>query len=154
MSLMEALELLQSMPASRFQLDLKGDDIALIDAIIPLAQKVGVPNRLVFQCETSECLSLVRVKLPEAQTLARVHDPISLSAALEQSPHVVQLDADVVTPEIVERIHRAHSKLLVKVLDEVGDRPETWAKVRDSGADILLSDKATAVQQFCGQMRE
>jgi len=58
----------------------------------------------------------------------------------EVAPSIVEIDADVVTPDICRQFHQRGMQVQARVLDE-SDCPETWAAMLDASVDYLQTDR-------------
>jgi hypothetical protein len=67
--------------------------------------------------------------------------------AYRKLPDIIQIEAEWITPEIVEEIHAAGSKILVKSLYTL-DHVEHWERFFAAGIDILLTDKAAQMVRY------
>jgi hypothetical protein len=83
----------------------------------------------------------VRQRYPNIAVLARSHSIADIRQAYRKLPDIIQVDLDWMTPDMIEEIHAAGSKILVKSLYDM-DSPENWDRLFTVGIDILLTDKA------------
>jgi glycerophosphoryl diester phosphodiesterase len=123
------------------QLDVKRESLAVIDQAVRIARDQSQAHQIVIQCQKVSTLSIVRRRYPDIAVLARSHSIADLRQAYRKLPDIIQVDVDWMTPEVIEEIHAAGSKILVKSL-YAKDSPENWDRLFTVGIDILLTDKA------------
>jgi hypothetical protein len=86
-------------------------------------------------------LASVRERYPDIAVLARSHSIADVRMAYRKLPDIIQIDEDWITPEMVQEIHAAGSKILVKSLYAM-DTAEHWDRLFHAGIDIVLTGKA------------
>jgi glycerophosphoryl diester phosphodiesterase len=123
------------------QLDVRRESLAVIDQAVRVAREQDQSHQIVIQCQKSSTLSFVRRRYPDIAVLARSHSIAEIRQAYRKLPDIIQVDMDWMTPAIIEEIHAAGSKILVKSLYAT-DSSENWHRLFTSGIDILLTDKA------------
>jgi glycerophosphoryl diester phosphodiesterase len=136
----EALAAIQSYRTA-LQLDVKGASLAVIDQAVRTARERGQAHQLLIHCHSLSTLSSVRRRYPDIPVLARVYALDDLRQAYRKLPDIIQIDEEWMTPEIIQEIHAAGSKILVKSLYDL-DTPAHWQRFFEAGVDILLTDKA------------
>jgi glycerophosphoryl diester phosphodiesterase len=136
----EALEAVKSYRTALL-LDVRGESLAVIDQAVRIAREKGQTHQILIQCQSLSTLTRVRERYPEIAVLARLHAIADIRLAYRKLPDIIQIDADLTTPEMVQEIHAAGSKILVKSLYTM-DTTEDWDRLFDAGIDILLTDKA------------
>lgn len=129
------------------QLDVKGESRAMIDQAVRLAREKGQAHQILIQCQRLSTLAYVREKFPDIAVLARSHSIADVRMAYRKLPDIIQIEAEWITPELVEEIHTAGSKILVKSLYEL-DTVEYWERLLDAGIDIMLTDKAVEMAHY------
>jgi glycerophosphoryl diester phosphodiesterase len=142
----EALEAIKPYPTA-LQLDVRGESLAVIDQAVRIARDKGQTHQLVIQCQWLSTLASVRERYPEIAVLARSHSIADIRKVYRKLPDIIQIDADWITPELVQEIHSAGSKILVKSLYAM-DTTEHWDRLFNAGIDILLTDKAVHMVRF------
>jgi glycerophosphoryl diester phosphodiesterase len=123
------------------QLDVKGESRGVIDQAVRIARQKGQAHQIVIQCQRLSTLAYTREKYPDIAVLARAHSIADIRLAYRKLPDIIQIEAEWITPQIIEEIHTAGSKILVKSLYAM-DTVEHWERLFDAGIDILLTDKA------------
>ena len=123
------------------QLDVKGEPRAVIDQAVFIAREKGQAHQIVVQCQRLSTLAYVREKFPDIAVLARAHSVADVRQAYRKLPDIIQIDEAWISPGMVQEIHAAGSKILVKSLDTM-DTVEHWQRLFDAGIDIVLTDKA------------
>jgi glycerophosphoryl diester phosphodiesterase len=123
------------------QLDVKGEPWAVIDQAVHIAREQGQAHQIVIQCQRLSTLAYVREKFPDIAVLARAHSIAEVRKAYRKLPDIIQIEEAWITPALVQEIHAAGSKILVKSLDDM-DTVEHWQRLFDAGVDIVLTDKA------------
>jgi glycerophosphoryl diester phosphodiesterase len=134
------------------QLDVKSKSLAVIDQAVHIARDLGQTHQLLIQCQSLSTLSSVRKRHPDISVLMRAHSLGDIRQAYRKLPDIIQIDEDWMTPEIVQEIHAAGSKVLVKSLYDL-DTPEQWERLFDAGIDILLTDKAAQMASYLKALR-
>jgi glycerophosphoryl diester phosphodiesterase len=129
------------------QLDVRGDSLAVIDLAVRIAREKGQTHQILIQCQSLSTLTGVRERYPDVAVLARSHSIADIRLAYRKLPDIIQIEADWLTPEIVQEIHAAGSKILVKSLYDM-DTPDHWDRLFNAGVDILLTDKATRMVRY------
>jgi glycerophosphoryl diester phosphodiesterase len=129
------------------QLDVKGESRAVIDQAVRLAREKGQAHQILIQCQRLSTLAYVREKFSDIAVLARSHSIADVRMAYRKLPDIIQIEAEWITPELVEEIHTAGSKILVKSLYEL-DTVEHWESLLDAGIDIMLTDKAVEMAHY------
>jgi glycerophosphoryl diester phosphodiesterase len=122
-------------------LDIRGESLAVIDQAVRIAREKGQSHQIVIQCQSLSTLARVRERYPDIAVLARLHAVADVRLAYRKLPDIIQIDAGWITPEIVDEIHTAGSKILVKSLYAT-DTTEDWDRLFAAGIDIVLTDKA------------
>jgi glycerophosphoryl diester phosphodiesterase len=125
----------------------KGEWGAVIDQVARIAREKGQAHQIIIQCQRLSTLAYVREKFPDIAVLARSHSLPDIRLAYRRLPDIIQIDAEWITPEMVEEIHTAGSKILVKSLYAM-DHVEHWERFFDAGIDILLTDKAAQMVRY------
>ncbi|RIL12557.1 MAG: hypothetical protein DCC75_00215 [Proteobacteria bacterium] len=134
-----ALRVIQG-SCTTMQIDLKGDfSQGALHRLAALLISFGLGRQVLIQTDPLEELRQVRKVLPETPVIARIFSEQQLDSALALSPEIIQLDEEMLSPEIRARLVRSGVKILIKTLGE-GDNPERWRKVVAKGADIILTD--------------
>ncbi len=136
----EALEAVKSYRTALL-LDVRGESMSVIDQAVRIARAKGQSHQIVIQCQSLSTLARVRVRYPDIAVLARLHAIADLRLAYRKLPDIIQIDADWITPEVVQEIHAVGSKILVKSLYGM-DTAKDWDRLFDAGIDILLTDRA------------
>jgi glycerophosphoryl diester phosphodiesterase len=129
------------------QLDVKGEPRAVIDQALHIAREKNQGHQIVLQCQRLSTLAYVREKYPDISVLARAHAIADIRQAYRKLPDIIQIDEEWITAEIVQEIHAAGSKILVKSLYPM-DNVEHWQRLFDAGIDIVLTDKATQMARY------
>ena len=129
------------------QLDVKGEAWAVIDQAVHIARERGQAHQIVMQCQRLSTLAYVRERFPDIAVLARAHSIADVRKAYRKLPDIIQIDEAWVTPEMVQEIHAAGSKILVKSLDDM-DTVGHWQRLFDAGVDIVLTDKAVQMVRY------
>jgi glycerophosphoryl diester phosphodiesterase len=142
----EALEAIES-HRTTLLLDVRGESLAVIDQAVRTARERGQSHQIVIQCQSLSTLNRVRERYPDIAVLARSHTIADIRMAYRKLPDIIQIDVDWVTPEMVQEIHTAGSKILVKSLYAM-DTTENWDRLFAAGIDILLTDKAVQMVRF------
>jgi glycerophosphoryl diester phosphodiesterase len=142
----EALEAIKPYRTA-LQLDVRGESLAVIDQAVRIARDKGQAHQIVIQCQRLSTLASVRERYPDIAVLARSHSLADIRKAYRKLPDIIQIDADWITPELVQEIHAAGSKILVKSLYAM-DTTEHWDRLFNAGIDILLTDKAVHMVRF------
>ena len=142
----EALEAIKPYRTA-LQLDVRGESLAVIDQAVHIARDMGQTHQIVIQCQRLSTLASVRERYPDIAVLVRSHSIADVRKAYRKLPDIIQIDADWITPELVQEIHAAGSKILVKSL-YVMDTTEHWDQLFNAGIDILLTDKAVHMVRF------
>lgn len=62
------------------------------------------------------------------------------SLVKDVEPAAVEMDADVITPELCKAFHSKGIKVQAKVLGEKWDNPAVWSKMLDAGVDWVQTD--------------
>jgi glycerophosphoryl diester phosphodiesterase len=136
----EALEAIKPYRTA-LQLDVRGESLAVIDQAVRMARDLDQPHQIVIQCQWLSTLASVRERYPDIAVLARSHAIADIRMAYRKLPDIIQIDAAWITPEMVQEIHTAGSKILVKSLYAM-DTAENWDQLFRAGIDIVLTDKA------------
>jgi glycerophosphoryl diester phosphodiesterase len=123
------------------QLDIRGGSLAVIDQAVRRAREQGQAHQIVIQCQRLSTLASMRERYPDIAVLARVHSVADIRKAYRKLPDIIQIEHDWITPEMVQEIHAAGSKILIKSLYAM-DTPENWERFFKADIDILLTDKA------------
>ena len=123
------------------QLDVKGEPWAVIDQAVHIAREKGQAHQIMVQCQRLSTLAYVREKFPDIAVLARAHSVADVRKAYRKLPDIIQIEEAWISPVLVQEIHAAGSKILVKSLDTM-DTAEHWQRLFDAGVDIVLTDKA------------
>jgi len=142
----EALDAIQT-HRTMLQLDVKGESRGVIDQAIGIARAKGQAHQILIQCQRLSTLAYVREKFPDVAVLARSHALADIRLAFRKLPDLIQIDVDWVTPEMVEEIHAAGSKILAKSLYEMDTR-EHWERLFDAGVDVVLTDRAVEMARY------
>ena len=129
------------------QLDVRGESLAVIDQAVRLSRARGQAHQIVIQCQSLSTLASVRERYPDIAVLARSHAIADVRLAFRKLPDIIQIDADWITPALVQEIHTAGSKILVKSLYAL-DTPENWDRLFRAGIDIVLTDKAVQMVRY------
>jgi glycerophosphoryl diester phosphodiesterase len=129
------------------QLDIKGESRRTIDQAVRIAQARGQAPQILIQCQRPSTLAYVRRRYPDIAVLARARSPAEVRRAFRKLPDFIQIDADWMTPALVEEIHGAGSKILVKSLYEA-DTMAQWERLFDAGIDVVLTGKAVEMAQY------
>jgi glycerophosphoryl diester phosphodiesterase len=144
----EALEAIRPYRTA-LQVDIRGESLAVIDQAVRIARHQGQAHQLVIQCQRLSTLASVRERYPEIAVLARSYSIADIRLAYRNLPDIIQIDAAWITPEIVQEIHTAGSKILVKSLYAM-DTTQDWDRLFSAGIDILLTDKAVQMVRYLG----
>ncbi len=131
------------------QLDVKGESLAVIDQAVRMARAQAQAHQIVIQCQRLSTLASMRERYPDMAVLARVHSIADIRKAYRKLPDIIQIEHDWITPEMVQEIHAAGSKILVKSLSAM-DTMEHWDRFFSAGIDILLTDKAGQMMRSLG----
>jgi glycerophosphoryl diester phosphodiesterase len=123
------------------QLDIRGEWLAVIDQAVRIARDQGQAHQILIQCQWLSTLASVRERYPDIAVLARSHSIADVRMAYRKLPDIIQIDEDWITPEMVQEIHAAGSKILVKSLYAM-DTAEHWDRLFHAGIDIVLTGKA------------
>jgi glycerophosphoryl diester phosphodiesterase len=142
----EALEAIEPYRTA-LQLDIRGDSLAVIDLAVRIARDKGQTHQILIQCQSLSTLARVRERYPNIAVLARSHSIADIRMAYRKLPDIIQIDADWITPEMVQEIHAAGSKILVKSLYDM-DTADHWDRLFNAGVDILLTDKAMRMVRY------
>jgi glycerophosphoryl diester phosphodiesterase len=129
------------------QLDVRGESLAVIDQAVRLSRDRGQTHQIVIQCQSLSTLASIRERYPDIAVLARSHSVADVHMAFRKLPDIIQIDADWITPALVQEIHTAGSKILVKSLYAL-DTPENWDRLFRAGIDIVLTDKAVQMVRY------
>jgi glycerophosphoryl diester phosphodiesterase len=114
---------------------------------VRIAREKGQAHQIVIQCQRLSTLANVRERYPDIAVLGRSHTIADVRKAYRKLPDIIQIDADWIAPELVQAIHAAGSKILVKSLYAM-DTMEHWERFFDAGIDILLTDKAVQMARY------
>jgi glycerophosphoryl diester phosphodiesterase len=129
------------------QLDVKGEPRSVIDQAVHIAREKGQAHQIVVQCQRLSTLAYVREKFPDIAVLARAHSITDVRKAYRKLPDIIQIDEVWISPAMVQEIHAAGSKILVKSLDNI-DTVEHWQRLFDAGVDIVLTDNAVQMVRY------
>jgi hypothetical protein len=119
----------------------------VIDQAVRIARAQGQAHQLVIQCQQLSTLARVRERYPDIAVLARSHSIADIRMAYRRLPDIIQIDSEWMTPELIQEIHAAGSKILVKSL-YAGDTPDAWDRLFRAGIDIVLTDKAVQLVRY------
>jgi hypothetical protein len=125
---------------------------APIQAALRLAERSGVRDRLiVLRSPAHDCSGLSnRVRLMFSISTAG-----ELRRVLRHKPYALQVDEELLDSPEVAAAHARGVKLMVKTLDELGDDPEDWGRLREKGVDAILTDYPRLLRQrLCPECRE
>ncbi|MEZ6184755.1 MAG: hypothetical protein R3F62_07065 [Planctomycetota bacterium] len=143
LTLEAALRLVEGTGAA-LQLDLKAESPAQLEAVVHLARGVGVAERIVVQCQGWPSFAHLRARFPEVAALRRCRSLEQVREALPLRPELVQIDEDWATPALIDEIHAAGSRVLVKALGSLDDE-DAWRALFARGVDVLLTDHAVGM---------
>jgi glycerophosphoryl diester phosphodiesterase len=142
----EALEAIKSYHTALL-LDVRGESLAVIDLAVRIARDQGQAHQIAIQCQSLSTLTRMRKGYPDIAVLARTHTIADIRRAYRKLPDIIQIDMERVTPDMIQEIHTAGSKILAKSLYAM-DTPEVWDRLFDAGIDILLTDRATQMGRY------
>ena len=123
--------------------DVKIDDVQLVEEMVGLARKHQVLEYLMFIGRTiTEAGFRERLKKADAKAkVARLaQTSAELPAALEDPLADWVYVRFLPTPQEVSKVHQKGKKVFVVGSLVAGNLPENWRKARESGADALLTD--------------
>lgn len=147
------LELHELLPLARehdslLQLDLKPDsDEALERLVTIITPHSEVIEKLIVQCQHIQCRNFLAQRAPKLKVLARIHDPSQIREALELSPFIIQVDAELLNEQVTNEAKSKGALVLVKSLGEPPDTASSWTSICDNGADIILTDTPFALRE-------
>jgi glycerophosphoryl diester phosphodiesterase len=134
------------------QLDVKGESLAVIDRAVRIAREQSQAHQIVIQCQRLSTLASIRQRYPDIAVLARSHSLADIRRAYRKLPDIIQIEEHWITPELIQEIHMAGSKILVKSLYAM-DTAEHWHRLFAAGVDIVLTDKAVQMVHHLGGPR-
>jgi glycerophosphoryl diester phosphodiesterase len=123
--------------------DIKIDDEKVEADVVALAMKHGVLPRLLMIGTTIDSPSVRRRFLaadPATPTAVLAQTVDDLPAALTDRDARWAYLRFVPTAEQVKDAHKARKKVIVVGVSVAGQAPENWQKVREAGADAMLTD--------------
>lgn len=144
-TLREVGELLKDQPVLLLP-EPKEHELDFLRSFLKILSASGIAPQSIVQCLSLEVLSAVRLLAPQQMVLARVRSPADLDLVLPYHPNIVQLDEDYASPAILERIHSAHARVLIKTLDRLDDSSSHRAALLTRGVDIVLTDYAASLR--------
>jgi glycerophosphoryl diester phosphodiesterase len=141
---------LDSTKAATFilQIDLK-DRVSRSDVqqLISDIMKRKLAERIVFFCDPSVECELVRDVKSDVRIMARVYQASDLTSLLSEPPWAVQVDESMLSHPLLGELRERGVLIMVKTLDEMGDTPEHWSKLREEGVDLILTDYPRAARR-------
>jgi glycerophosphoryl diester phosphodiesterase len=140
LTLPEALALFTD-ATSRVQLDIKPDTVEHLQYVISvLVRDPRYLKQAIVQCQSLDCIEYVHHRNLNISVLARVFSPEQLEKVHFFRPAIVQVDPALLSPGLTKAVHSYGGLVLVKTLDGFFDTVESWRKVCNAGADIVLTD--------------
>lgn len=117
-----------------------------------LAERARVHERLIVLCSpANECSGISN----RVRVMYRVSTAQELRRVLPHKPYAVQVDEELLDSPEAAAARARGVKLMVKTLDELGDEPEHWRKLRERGVDWILTDFPRLLgQSICREYRE
>jgi glycerophosphoryl diester phosphodiesterase len=131
----------------RYRPDVRGESLAVIDQAVRMARDQGQAHQIVIQCQWLSTLASIRERYSDIAVLARSHSIADIRMAYRQLPDIIQIDEARITPEMIQEIHTAGSKMSVKSLYAT-DTTENADRLFSAGIDILLTDKAVQMVRY------
>jgi glycerophosphoryl diester phosphodiesterase len=118
-----------------------------------LAEEViaaGMQQQVIVYASPDVLASVKAASQGTVSGMTKYHPQTMPFAAFVQdvAPAAVEIDADVLTPEICQQFHAVGIKVQAKVLGEKWDTPSVWEQVITAGADWLQTADPAGVLFF------
>lgn len=126
--------------SSYLQLDLKGESLELVDAVIRELEAADVADRAVLQLRRLHVLRYVRSQHPSLLVLARSENVREAFAHLALEPSILQVDEFWLNDRIRDEAALRGIPLLMKALGPARDHPGHWRHLIAIGARAIITD--------------
>ena len=146
-SLRHALRLINEHTATLL-LDLKQSDTTMLEELAAVITQTRSNNRVIAQCQSSECESLLRSRIPGIVILRRAKSPTEMESFFNNKAAIVQGDFEWVSTALVAQARENGSRVLVRVSETDHDNPAGWQQLVERGVDIIMSDHAKELSGF------
>jgi glycerophosphoryl diester phosphodiesterase len=129
--------------AVRVAIDLKTDDEGIEADVVKLAQKAGVLPQLIFigrTIDNADVRKRLRDASPDAAPAVLAATPDKLDEVIADPDSAWAYLRFVPDAEQVKKVHAAGKRVFVAGALVMGHEPANWAKAREAGVDLVLTD--------------
>ncbi|WP_461091635.1 glycerophosphodiester phosphodiesterase [Spirosoma gilvum] len=120
------------------------------EPLVAVLSQYGLLNDAVFYGSDAFLLSLQQVA-PKAKCMPSLRKMEELTDKVARlHPYAFDIDARILTKELVDQLHQRGLRVFVDLLDE-GDTPEYYRKAAQLGVDVIQTDHTLSVYRAVAQ---